>query len=183
MNDEYSSLLGRSQGAAAVRDPGEPGLVLKVAVAGCDDDVRAAEEFESPALGHGRGLLPLVATVEIRRPCPGSPGTIRQDFCALTRPCGVGQRPVAMPPARTKEPRSPALAALGDAIVGCRERAGLSQEELADRADMHPTALGRIERGDRNLTFGTLVRVAAALGVRPGQLVIEADDILERRGS
>lgn len=44
-----------------------------------------------------------------------------------------------------------------------RVSAGLSQEELARRAGLHRTYVGAVERGERNLTIGTLERVAVAL--------------------
>jgi transcriptional regulator with XRE-family HTH domain len=44
-----------------------------------------------------------------------------------------------------------------------RERLGLSQEELADRAGLHRTYLGGVERGERNLGLLNVVRIARAL--------------------
>ena len=46
-----------------------------------------------------------------------------------------------------------------------RERSGLSQEDLADLAHLHPTYLSGIENGRRNPTLDVLERLAAALGV------------------
>ena len=46
-----------------------------------------------------------------------------------------------------------------------RNRAGWSQEALADAAGLHRTYIGAIERAEKNLTLATLDRVAAALGV------------------
>jgi transcriptional regulator with XRE-family HTH domain len=48
---------------------------------------------------------------------------------------------------------------------------GLSQEKLAERADLHWTYVGQIERGERNLGLVNILRLAAALKVDAGELV------------
>lgn len=45
-----------------------------------------------------------------------------------------------------------------------RER-GLSQEELADLADLHRTYIGSVERGERNVSIDSMERIARALKV------------------
>ena len=45
-----------------------------------------------------------------------------------------------------------------------REDKGLSQEDLADLADLHRTYIGQVERGEKNLTIRSLERIAKALG-------------------
>lgn len=47
----------------------------------------------------------------------------------------------------------------------------LSQERLADQAGLHRTYIGHVERGEVNLTVWNLIRIAAALGIDPGELV------------
>ncbi len=42
---------------------------------------------------------------------------------------------------------------------------GLSQTHLADFAVLHRTFIGRVERGETNVTVATLDRICAALGV------------------
>lgn len=46
-----------------------------------------------------------------------------------------------------------------------REKVGLSQEELADRADLHRTYVSSVERGERNITIDNIDRLARALGI------------------
>jgi transcriptional regulator with XRE-family HTH domain len=47
-----------------------------------------------------------------------------------------------------------------------RKRAGLSQEEVGFRASLHRTEVGLLERGARVPRIDTLIKLAAALGVR-----------------
>ena len=54
-----------------------------------------------------------------------------------------------------------------------RER-GLSQEELADRANIHQTYLSGVERGKRNPMVTVLQRIAEALGA-------DIEDLVSRR--
>jgi transcriptional regulator with XRE-family HTH domain len=52
-----------------------------------------------------------------------------------------------------------------------RERAGLSQEELAARSDLHPTEISRLERARREPRLGTIVRLARGLGIGADRLL------------
>ena len=61
---------------------------------------------------------------------------------------------------------------IGNAVLRCRRRAGLSQEALAEKADIHPNYVGRIERGECCASVRILLRVAKALGVRPYKLFL-----------
>lgn len=73
--------------------------------------------------------------------------------------------------AREVPPRSPEHAALGRAIRELRVRAEVSQGELALRSGLHRTYIGGIERGERNVSYANLLRIATALGVRPSKLL------------
>jgi transcriptional regulator with XRE-family HTH domain len=83
-----------------------------------------------------------------------------------------------MPPRRRSTPRSPEHAALGEAVRRLRLGAGLGQEELAERVETDLSQVGGIERGTRNPSYATLLRLAAALGTRPGEIVSLADALL-----
>ena len=48
---------------------------------------------------------------------------------------------------------------------------GMSQEKLAEKADLHPVYVGKIERGEQWISLHALLRVAKALGVRVRDLV------------
>lgn len=60
---------------------------------------------------------------------------------------------------------------LGMAIRNRRESARLSQEKLAELADVHRNYIGLVERGDQNITLDLLVRIAAPLKCRPSDLL------------
>lgn len=47
-----------------------------------------------------------------------------------------------------------------------RERAGITQQELAVRSGMSQAAISRLERGDRSLTVEGLERLLLAMGMR-----------------
>ncbi|HVD41100.1 MAG TPA: helix-turn-helix transcriptional regulator [Solirubrobacterales bacterium] len=80
-----------------------------------------------------------------------------------------------MPPPRRSKPRSPEHAALGEAVRMLRAEAEMSQEELAEAAGTDLTQVGGIERGVRNPSYTTLLRLADALGTEVGELTSLAD--------
>lgn len=67
------------------------------------------------------------------------------------------------------------LIAIGHAIRAYRVRLSLSQEALADSAGLDRSHMGRIERGERNISVLNLVRVAKALGLRLSELLASAE--------
>jgi len=54
---------------------------------------------------------------------------------------------------------------IGERIRAYRTKAGLSQENLAERAGFHNTYIGQLERGEKNATLESVEKVARALGV------------------
>jgi transcriptional regulator with XRE-family HTH domain len=68
-------------------------------------------------------------------------------------------------------PKSIELARLGNAVRELRLEVGFSQEALADAADLHRNYVGGVERGERNLSFTALVKLAGGLGRRPSEVL------------
>lgn len=56
-----------------------------------------------------------------------------------------------------------------------RLRLDLSQERLAERADIHRTYIGSVERGERNISIDNIERIAAALGIEITKLLEDND--------
>ncbi len=63
------------------------------------------------------------------------------------------------------------LASLGQAVRRHREDAGLSQEQFAFEAELDRTYVSGIERGVRNPTVATLLRLTKVLGIAPSALL------------
>ncbi len=59
---------------------------------------------------------------------------------------------------------------IGAVIRACRHHLGITQEELAWRADLHRTYIADIERGTRNVTLRTVSNVSKALQITIGHL-------------
>ena len=60
---------------------------------------------------------------------------------------------------------------VGDRIRQLRKGKGFSQEELGDKSDLHYTHIGAIERGEKNWSIDTLVKVAGGLNVTVNDLL------------
>ena len=63
--------------------------------------------------------------------------------------------------------------ALGETIRLCRKEQRLSQEALAEKADLHHNYVGELERGEKAATVDTLFKIAKALGVKVRDLVVD----------
>ncbi|MFN7141104.1 MAG: helix-turn-helix domain-containing protein [Limisphaerales bacterium] len=62
---------------------------------------------------------------------------------------------------------------IGEAIRHHRKRIGMTQEKLAEKADLHPVYIGEVERGEEAASVEALIRIAKALRVRLKDLVAE----------
>lgn len=71
------------------------------------------------------------------------------------------------------------LEKFGLAIRARREELGISQELLAELANLHRTYIGSIERGERNVSLKNIIKLCSALKVKPSDLMKALDDQLE----
>jgi transcriptional regulator with XRE-family HTH domain len=60
---------------------------------------------------------------------------------------------------------------LGVNLRDARKKLGMSQEQVAERSGVHATEVSRIESGKRDPRVSTVKRLAAAVELRPGQLL------------
>lgn len=73
-----------------------------------------------------------------------------------------------------KQDKDGSLVRLGAAVRARRTALALSQEALADCAEIDRSHMGKIERGERNVTFLNIVRIAKAIQCNPSELLIDA---------
>lgn len=71
----------------------------------------------------------------------------------------------------TRAIRGPEAEEFGRRIRHHRERLDVSQMVLAEAAGLHFTYISSVERGRRNVTLLSVLRLAGALGVEPGTLI------------
>jgi transcriptional regulator with XRE-family HTH domain len=69
-----------------------------------------------------------------------------------------------------------AVVYVGDNVRELRTLNALTQEELAERAGITATALSRIERNEAEPRPSTLRKLAAALDVKPRELIRRSND-------
>lgn len=62
------------------------------------------------------------------------------------------------------------LIRFGAAVRARRQALGLSQEALADYAGIDRSHMGKLERGERNVTFLNIMRIARAIQCVPSDL-------------
>ena len=63
------------------------------------------------------------------------------------------------------------LIKFGERVRETRKDNGLSQEELAHKADLHRTYIGMIERAEKNITLINIEKIAKALEVNIKELI------------
>jgi ribosome-binding protein aMBF1 (putative translation factor) len=68
------------------------------------------------------------------------------------------------------------LEVLGRNIRKARMSSNLSQEQLAEKAGLHRTYIGMVERGEKNITLGSYARISKALDVSIYELLDGADE-------
>jgi transcriptional regulator with XRE-family HTH domain len=73
------------------------------------------------------------------------------------------------------------LAALGTAIRTLRTQKGLSEDELAERAQVEPALLAEVEVGRREPTWGDLRRIARGIET-PLERLLDLAESLEETG-
>jgi transcriptional regulator with XRE-family HTH domain len=70
--------------------------------------------------------------------------------------------------------KSPAIQAVGEAIQSARRERGYAQEAFAARVGLDRSYLGAVERGEFNITLGTLLKITDGLGIRASTLLRRA---------
>lgn len=68
-------------------------------------------------------------------------------------------------------PKNQVLIAFGKRLREIREQDGLSQERLAELANLHRNTIGSLERGEVNISLLAIAGLAKALHVKPADLV------------
>lgn len=76
---------------------------------------------------------------------------------------------------RDMDSSHPLLRAFCLVVQERREKLGISQEELGHRAGLHRTCISDIERGSRNISLRSLIRLSKALELSASGLIREAE--------
>jgi transcriptional regulator with XRE-family HTH domain len=71
-----------------------------------------------------------------------------------------------LPSMETRRHSKPARLVFAENMRKLRQQRGLSQEVLAEHAELHRTYIGSVERGERNISIDNMERLANALGVK-----------------
>lgn len=79
-----------------------------------------------------------------------------------------------MPKVTDRSDHERVLGNLGDAIRVRRQALGMSQEALADAAGINRTHMGEVERGRRNISFMSIVKIATAIDAKASEIIAEA---------
>lgn len=67
--------------------------------------------------------------------------------------------------------KSPILEVFGQNVRRLRVEQGLSQEQLADKAGLHRTYIGMIERAEKNITLLNMEKLSIALSSTISELL------------
>ena len=55
---------------------------------------------------------------------------------------------------------------IGENVRKFRKQRGMTQERLAEKANLHSVYISQVERADRAITIETLLKITKALGVK-----------------
>jgi CheY-like chemotaxis protein/transcriptional regulator with XRE-family HTH domain len=69
------------------------------------------------------------------------------------------------------------MKAFGKAVRYYRNKLGLSQEALADKAELDRSYMSQIERGIKNATLNSIWRISQAMGVTASSLITMTEDL------
>ena len=78
-------------------------------------------------------------------------------------------------------PTIPEAVIFGKTIRRLREKSGLSQQKVAEAANLSLNFLSDVERGVKSVTLATILKLAHALGCPPGELLTEFSPATIRR--
>lgn len=73
--------------------------------------------------------------------------------------------------------KNPYTVAFGKRVRGIRKQQGISQEQLAHLAQIDRSYMGKIERGEFNLTLTKIYQLSNALQISVVELFLESDII------
>lgn len=113
----------------------------------------------------------------LRRPHLDRPNSCRAPAANLDQLADGTHNPWTYgPPAATVHPvdSREGLVYLGDAIRAARKRTGLSQDALAWESGLDRSYVGGVERGQRNVSYLNLLRIAKGSRVGLDEIVAEA---------
>jgi len=66
---------------------------------------------------------------------------------------------------------------IGSVLQAAREKIGLTQQQLADRAELHRTYISMMERDERCPSIEVWFRICKALGVKPSTLMARLEEL------
>ena len=72
---------------------------------------------------------------------------------------------------KLKALRTPTQKELLTRLIAAREKAGLTQQGLADRLQRHQSFVAKYEGGERRLEVTEFVQICNALGITPGRVL------------
>jgi len=78
-------------------------------------------------------------------------------------------------------PKDDITVAFASVLKKHRAAKGISQEKLAEKADIHPTHVGLIERSLRNPSLKVCKAIAGALGLPLAQMIAEAERTYDKK--